>query len=319
MWMRRIAIVLGLFALASTAMGGALDRKMVADDAKWVLHLDVSMLLSSRMGKAILDRMDDAGADRDIDEFAAFAGFDPREDLDAVTLWGSTYRPDGGVGIFHGTFDRDKLVKLVSQNDDYARSRHRGTTIHSWKQDPEGKRDDGVRYGAIPDAGTVVIARNQAMVKVALDVLSGKADSLAAESALLPAARKGMFVHIAALDLPNLARVAEDAAWAKMVRTASMSLGQADGKVFARARMDAGESETAKRLRQTAQGMLSLAHLAIRSAQEDEPMAALIVPLLDRVEIGGEGLSVTAEIEIKAGTLVEILGKLAENRRRRRD
>ena len=296
---------------AAAAWAGDIDPALVSADAKWVAHLDVSGMLESGLGKALLEKLQDERIQARIAEFSQAFGFDPRTDLDSVSLWGTGYRPDDGVAVFKGVFDHDRLLALLDKNEGHETSQHGEFTVHRWTQRPEGPNDEGERYGTFYREGVVLVTRAKATLENALDQLAKAGGTLVGQDApaLLPKRAEGTFFFAAGSDLSGVAAVHPRAQWTRLVSSAHMVFGQTDGTVFLDIELTAGDEPNATRLRNVVSGMLAVAQLRIAAAEQDDKPAPFWAPLVNGAKVGGEGSTVRLGLSISQDELVPILQK----------
>ena len=309
-----IAASLCVLLLAGTVALAELPAwtKDVAADAKWVIRVDVKALTGSAIGKHLLEQMTTEQR-ANLAKFTETFGFDPTANLDSVVLYGAAYGPTAGVAVFHGQFDRDKLLKLLAANEGHEESKFGDRVIHRWTQKPEGPNDDGVRFGAFAAEGVIVIGRAKAPVEAALNVLDGKAESLAGakEAALsdLTPAPAGTFVQAAAKDF----RLPEDAppkaAFLRNMQAGHLLLGEAKDEAFAILAVTATAAETAQKMRQMLTGFVALGQLALAQAEQDGKPAPAWAPLVKGAVIGGEGEVVTARLSLAVKDLIALAEK----------
>src|SRR3974390_2266112 len=108
--LRRTLLIAGVCLGTATGWGSDLRRADLAADPAWVLHLDVDRLRTSAVGEHILSEMDKPEAQAKLAALQAVLNFDLRKQLHAVTVYGSSSKPEDGVLMLYGDFDADRLV-----------------------------------------------------------------------------------------------------------------------------------------------------------------------------------------------------------------
>ena len=263
---KRLAVTIGVVFLASSGLcAGSLQPEQVSAKAKWVVHLDVEALVGSGLGQYLVARgkQKHKDAEAKLKEFTASFGFDPLKDLQSVTLYGETFGPAAGVAIIRGRYDKDKLLKLLADNQDHKELKYGERVLHRWSQSPEGKDDDGMRIGAFYSDEVVVIARTEAVLKKAIDVLAGEQASLAKqESSLLPEAPEGTFLIAAADGFTAPEGVAPTAAVLKKLTGGTAVVGQNGDTVFPKVSRKCKNEEDATRIRKMVEGLLAFVQMS---------------------------------------------------------
>lgn len=300
--MKRMAMVSGLavaMVAAAAALGAPLNERDVAADARWVVHADLANLKATSLGAHLLQTLQEEPAERKLAAIQAVFRFDPRRDLDAVTMYGQDQNGDDGVALLRGAFDQNHVLTLLRANDNYEAAAHGAHTVHSWV---DQKASGAVRmYGAFYDARTVVVGRSGAKVAAALDVLDGGAPSLAGSGQVVagqePAVNGFFFVVV---DLAAMAGARPEAAILKGARAASMEFTETAGQVLASLTVNAQDAQTAAQIQSAAQGMLALAALN----QEQNPALA---QLAQSIGVVLQDTAVVATLRQPAAQVVEWL------------
>jgi hypothetical protein len=318
MRLRLTAITLSVLLTAAAAWAGPVEPGLVSADAKWVAHLDVKALLKSPVGELLLEKLREEPTRTELADFVSVFGFDPRHDLQAVTLWGTGYEPDEGVVALTGKFDKDKLLGLLAQNEHYKQFEHGDYVLHRWRQEPEGRKDDGIRFGTFFRKDVALVTRDKEMLAGALDQLAKEGGTLAGRDApaLLPELSEGTFLFAKGVDLAAAAKTKRkaDARWMKLLSSGLMELGQTGQTLFVVTRLNTINAENGARLRETLTGLRAMAQLHLAAAEEKDRPLPPWAPLLDAIRIGGEGEVATVRMEMEQSAAVE----MAEQMRRAR-
>lgn len=313
--MSRLAVLSVVAALAagSVALGAEFAPSDVSGDAQWVVHLDVERLLDSQMGDWLMDQVAAAGGNEKLDAFSLLFGFDPREDLGSVTLYGTTLRPDAGVAIVRGEVDHEPLLVLLELNDGHEVFEYGEHDIHRWTQDPEVPGDDGVRFGAFRGDDVTVLARTRGEVEAALDVLDGRATTLADASAsgLRTNWPGGTIMACAAAGLDTLTS-GRPALLADVVAGA-VAVGEVDGEVFMTAEMEGGSAEETDRMEDMLRGALALAQ-ALRDRALEQGVAPSWAPLAVGATVARTDGAVQIRLALPVSQVIDILNSLDHGR-----
>ena len=306
--------VCGVLLLSSVVSGGGLDTSKVSAKAKWVAHLDVDGLLSSPFGQHILKEVEARGHAKAIAAFAEKVGFDPTKDLRSFTVWGEIYEPSGGVAVMQGTSDKDKLLKLVSENKGHREAKYGGYALQRWTQKRENKRDDGVRWGTFWADDVVLIARDRKVLEIAIDTLNDKAATLAGQLGVVlgPKASEGAFLIVAAKGPLGPAKLAGKAAIVKKLAAGFLELGEVDGNVFLNISVTAVTETDGEQFRQMLQGILAFKKMSLTHREENKQPMPLWAPLVRAVTIGGEGATVSLSAKMATADVIATLKAVEE-------
>lgn len=328
--MKRTILIGAMLAMLTCPMvADEAEPAYISADAAWVVHFDVDAWGETKLEQAILDQHPEAIPK--LEEFRATFGFDLREDLHGVTLYGTGFEPGRGVAMFDADVDRDRILDLLRENAGYETSEYGDRTIHRWIEESKprhGEEDDGTRYGAFAAFDLVVVSRDLDDLKAALDVIDGEADSAAdAEEPVLPEAPDGAFLIARArdLELPEGARRPR-AALLKKCEELSVTLGEKDAQVYVNIAAEMETEKDARRVTKMIEGMQAFAEMAAEharaGAEDDDGEPAKTLPVwmssLMEAEMSGEGTKVVLEMSMPTEGLMEMAEKVREAHHGRR-
>jgi hypothetical protein len=294
---------MGLAAACVSVRAGGFQTSDVSASAKWVAFADCEAIKTTQIGTHILAKLQSEDAKNKLAAVQAMFNFDPRTDLSSVTLYGEKQGQSDAVAIVHGKFDTDRLVVLLKGNETYEAETFGARTIHSWIDDkaPQGGRS----YGALAATGTVVIGRNSACVKQALDVLDGRAPALDMASVLgkrLPGEKAPMFV--AGADLAGLAPLDPNAAVIQKAKAGNLVLSEQNGTLQGVAQLVAPEAQTAQQIQQVLSGMIAAGLLNAEQNPE-------IGRLAEATAVAVNGETVTLTLKFPVAAAIEMIDKHA--------
>jgi len=300
--MNKLSRIVAPAIFMSVALGSAVaagfDAKQVSADARWVAHLDAGTLKQTVLGRYIVGQMATPEANRKFEAFKAVFQFDPREDLESVTLYGTGKAKEEGVALFQGRFNTDQLVTLIKGNENYSSEVHGTRIIHSWIDE---KKPGTRSYGCVVRNDQVVVGDSETLVKHAVDVLEGRARTLS-DSCTLPgiadAARSTFF--IGAADMKKMPNVAPKAAVLKKNEAVSLSFGETNGRLNGLLRMVAKDEKTATAVHKIAEGLMSLATL-------DEDQDPGVVQFIESLQFNLSGKEVSVTLDYPAADAVKFL------------
>ncbi len=265
--------VLCLAAFASTSLlAGPVQDKQVSAAAKWVVHVDVDGFVASGLGQYLIQKGKDKDLAAKTAKFKDKYGFDPLVDLQSVTLYGEDFDPANGVAIIRAKVDQATLLKQLADKD-HKELKYGDRVVHQWTQPAAGRMPAGDRFGTFYSDSITVIARSQAVLQHAVDVLDGKADNLTkAKNSLLPKSPKGTFFVASAVDVALPKNAKPRRAVLQNISSGSAVAGEDDNGLFYKGQMTAKTAEDATRIQNVIEGFLSLAALlSERAAVSDVP------------------------------------------------
>ncbi len=242
--------VLSILAFAVPVFAGELIPSQVPPSAKWLLHADLDAMRDSATGKAVFARIEaDHGAK--LQAFKRMFSLHPLTDLRGITFYGDG-RPDRGVALIDGSFDRAHMEDVVKAADDYQAGEHAGATVHSWK-------DKGAKqHAAFASDGLLVFSRQLDLLRQALDTLqagaSADADPFFADAGGQPLVAAS--ARLSEIDLP-----ADAARLVRMARTLHLAANENDGRFSIRLGTETATPHDADRLRRMLDGVIAFAQV----------------------------------------------------------
>ena len=306
--MRKLtAMILVLGGLAGLASAEPFQMAGVATDAKWIVHADIDDLKQTQVGRHILDEMNRDASAAKLDALEAVFNFDPREDLRAVTLYGSDARPDRSVAIIRGTMDTERLVTLVRANDSYQVDDQGPRPIHSWidEQKPASPRVHGGFLGG----GILVMSESPAMVRSALDVLDGRSGGMTASHELASAiGRADTAFFMAAANLSDMPAAVPEAAILQKARAFHLAVDEVGTDMQIMLRMVTETPRDAELLENMLRGMIAFGQLN----EAGEPELAAIA---GKARVTRDERVIEIALSHPGDKIVEMIKKDAERKR----
>ena len=264
-----------MLAVVSAGLAGPLNRGDVADDSKWVVHLDVMKLRRTSVGRYLLSELKTEDAERKIAAFQVIFGFDPRAAIESITLYGKDNRRENSVVLIRGKIDSQRLITLLRADDSYVAHKYGQYTVHRWVD----KKKNEESFGGVHADGTMIISGGRAPVEKALDVLDKEAPGLSTSSGLggLASVQIGVF-GLAAANLTGMAGLHPSAASLKQADSITVTLGEKDGKVDADVIAVAKNGEIATHMEAVVKGVISAGILAEADKPELARLARATAP-----------------------------------------
>jgi hypothetical protein len=313
---RSLTGAIGMVLCCSAALAGPLKTEQVAGEAVWVAHLDAAALLKSGIGKFILqEAQKKEGFLEGMANIRQTLGFDPLADVRGVTLYGKKLGGNSGVVILDATTDQDKILALLKQNQTYQTITYGDYVLHQWTDPPKTKTDAPgqevvvkpaeTKFGTFYDEKTVLVASSLELLKGAVDVMNGKADSLAKTGAIptLPKPAEGVLLTIAAEKIEIPAKEGKPNPF-KSITDVSVQVGELQGAMFLHAQALAETAEKGLKLRQIVQGFIALGQVMMQE-QPDLPV------LGEKIQVGGAGNAVQIDAEVATDSLIKMIQFLA--------
>jgi hypothetical protein len=289
----------------SNALGAGLDPRDISADARWVAHLDADRFRETTLGRHIQAKMTTDRANEKIEAFKAIFQFDPRSDVQSLTMYGISKEKKDGVLLLHGRFNTDQLVTLVKANEHYSSSAHGTQTIHSWI---DKKRAGKRTYGCVARSNQIVIGDNEALVKQAVDVLLWDADNMAGSTALpgLADATESTF-FIGAADMKGMPDMGPRAAMLSQSEALSVSFAEVGGTLNCLFRMVATDAAAATSMHSIAQGLIGLT--ALNANQEPD-----LVKLAQALKLTIDGNQLLIKLDYPVADMIRIMQACKEKR-----
>jgi hypothetical protein len=273
-------------------------------DVNWLVHMDVDQLKSSVIGDFVMNRLTNDEADRKLAAFAAVFNFDPRQDISAVTLFGTGRAPEQGALVVAGNLDVSRLATLAAASAGYQKTEYSGADIHRWTDEKHGQST--TQYGSVLPDGRIVVSQGLDMVKRVIDAAAGRSTRFD------PATRFPSLVtnidapfFMAGADLSGIQDASPRAAMLKQADMGCLAITESAGQLAAVMTLSVTDPQVATQLSSVAQGMIGLAMLS----QSERPELARVAQSA-RVEVNGTLVSL--RINAPAQDVVGLLQAQAE-------
>jgi len=253
---------------ASLACAEPLDRRRIAADARWVVHVDFDVVRSATVARNVLDRwLAGESVQRGLRQIEEAVGTDLQEDLHGASLYGSRFAPQTGVVIVRAEVDRQRLVEFVRKLPDFKAGSHGGRELLTWTQD-QGEPNERPAILCVVDSGTILFGQNAADVKKALDVIDGRSPRLAGSRSLLDRdAPAGTVVQVGAVNLAE-AELPFKSPIVQQCELLAIAAGERDGMVFARGELTVKTDEVADQVKTIVDGFIAIAKLQYHDEAE---------------------------------------------------
>jgi hypothetical protein len=317
MLMNRLSSLLAvLVLLAPPAAADVLQKSRIPAGARWIAHLDVQAMRSSKLYALVREESGKDGADEVADglaEFRMFAGLDPTQDFESVTLYSVSFSEKGCVALLAGGAKIDGALEKMKTLENYRTTPVQGHVLHTW-----GDLGDtwyaSVHRVSGSEERVVVASQDPAQVVRGLSVLAHESESLAeaAQPAIRATPAAGSILFAAAGEsLDELGRIEPVSAVAKLTKAVVLDVGEDRGALSARVCLDTRTPEDAQRIHQVLQGAVALVGLAGGDGHDETH--AKLQSLVEGLRISVSDTRVDAVFRYDVRTLVEDLKSLDEN------
>jgi hypothetical protein len=291
-----VSVMLGLGRFAQAA---PLDLKYVSGGAKWLVHLDADAARAATISQHVNEKVIEGRAE--IKSFVAkvheLTGMDFRTDLYDVTMYGKQVGTGNPVVVARAKIDAVDLILRVTKAKDYKVIEYGLHDIHTWAINAARNTTRPTAIAVIK-SDTLVMATTPEDVQAALDVLDGKTGN-AAGGPLSGDVRRGTILSLRSAALGE-ARISGMLQTLKDAESISLSLGEADERVFIDAKAVMADADSADAMTTMLEGAKLLGQS--RFADDEKTLA-----VVDALKIGGEGKTVTVRLDAKADDIWQVI------------
>lgn len=276
----RYGIAAGICATAILAaplvQAGSLEKKNVAADTKWLLHLDVDALLKSKVGSYVHEEVLEPKMKQQRNLLEGMFGVSLKPDMvHSVTIYGTSFEKEPqlhAVAMVRTDIDISGIVKKVIEFQnlgDSASGSNSGDKIKSLQSKPfplywmKGEKGEDVYFGN-PSGNLWLLTLNREKLDNAVSVIQGKSLNIESGSDLknISSSNQSVLFLAMAKGFNESAPLPPQAQILKMAENASMTLGESGEFLQAQLSMSAQTTEAAAQMAQLAQGMIALVTLS---------------------------------------------------------
>ncbi|RMH26077.1 MAG: hypothetical protein D6693_07715 [Planctomycetota bacterium] len=308
------AVLFAGVALAPTASASPFDARLVAADAGWVIHVDVTAALESEIGHFMLDHMHEFGADMDdLKQIHDWLHFDPFEAIYGVTLYGFDEPGDDFVAIVIGSDDIAEGLAEAAEEDGSPVERVRGGFMIG----------DDVRVHVVEGrrANLYVFAEEEDLARDALKVLDGRTSNMAEADwgGIEAPDEPGVLAFVAFAgsltdlmdedDLEDLSHLGPAERFIAGASDFSAFIAESRGEFTLGVRFYAENEAEAEGFEQLLHGLVGMAHgiAAMNQDAEMDEEFAMFMDLLAGVRIDSEDRLVTVGLTYDVEDVLELI------------
>ncbi len=268
-------IVLSFTFFSTQAPAYELQKKYVASDAKWLIHLDFKALMKTKLWDSIYDNRK-IKIDHKNEKLLKELDFDVLKDLNAVSVYGVDKGDKNAVVLIRGNFDTAKIIKKLVSEEDPEISSFGKFKIYNWD------RDD---FGTFVGNNLLIITHSKVNMKYALDVITGKKESFEGStlSKRLKEVPGDALLFALAGDLSRM--IGKHGKMPMMIDKSKMALFLAmerNSDLRLSLKLHTESPEAAKNLMQVGNGLLALARMGKGKMDEQEKLLNSIDITVDR-------------------------------------
>lgn len=292
-----------IIGIGLEVFAGEFNPAQVPANSQWYLHFDADRFKKSQLGKFILEQ---AGKEAEkVDALSLLAQFDPRKDLQGITLFGSVVENKliGSV-LVNGNYKKTQLTALLEASVTVKKERENGAEILSWVNEVEETQDNNQSFGSFVDKNHILLSNDRKVLLHAIKVLSKKAPALKGNSLRGLAAEKGNhylsgLLHMKGITIPPEANFMEN------VITIGTTVGEYEKNLLVSMRMATTDEEACDQLQLIMQGFVALAHLSLISSKE--PGTKEITEILQKINITKKNKTVLMNLSYPMEKILELI------------
>ena len=293
---------------ATPSIAAPLKSEHIDASAKWMLHLDINALLKTDIAQHALEQNKQLSSQK-LEALKNLIGIDLKTGLHGATIFGNG-EPDNAVLIIHADAKSDNLVNFAKLNDAYQEVKFQDYTIHSLPDEKKpGKRNHICFYSP----NKVVVAPNAELVKLGINLLNGKRESIAVNGEMEQIGKfQATPVLLAYGDFTALQKAqGRKAETFKQAKRLGLSIGEVDGFIKGGLAVVTESAEVATKVESFLRGVIAMGQLN----RENNPQLATLADALNVKSSEKDVISV--ELKIPSATLIEV-GESMKNQKNQR-
>jgi len=292
---RRRFLRAGGVAAAALPFLTAFRRADVPSDPIWLLNLDGERLRASAVGRALSAQLDSEMLAGLWTAVESSLGFDPRQEIEGLTCYGTSSAPEEAVALVCGKFEPDRLIALARTLPDYQTIGDAWRLIHHWQNVPNNANQSvkDRTFAAIFERSIAIFGRKQAAVERALEVLEKKTPNLAASTMFPELGAPGdTSVLVAGARTVGIPMPPPYDGLARLAKSATLQVGDAGSQMTAKLILHAADAPTATQMLNLGQGLIALMKL-----DQSKPET---VRFAEALSVSQEGSTVSVAVTMPA-------------------
>ncbi len=290
-----LIMMLSITFFTSQVPAYELQKKYIASDAKWLIHLDVRALIKTKLWDSIYDEKKVKINHKNKDIMKEL-NFDVLNDLHSVSVYGIDKGERNAIVLINGNFDRNKIIRKLESEKNPETSKYGNFKIYHWDDDD---------FGVFVNNNLLVITQSRVYMEYALDVIKGKKvgfnkSSLSKRMKEIPG---NSVLFALAGDLSRLA--GKHRKLPMMIDKAKMALFLAmeqNNDMRLSLKLQTETPEAAKNLMQVGNGLLALARMSKKDMDGKEV-------IVNSIQISAEGNIVKVKMVIPSKFIIDNIDK----------
>jgi hypothetical protein len=275
-----------------------IQKSIIPAEAEWVIHLDLERFTATQLGKYLMKEEDALQLVKKNSQFKKRYQINLLKDIEGITVFGLGKSENKTAICLRGNFDRDYLLGLLAEEESHREIPYGKYTIHNW---------DSHEYGVFADEHLALLASNEEVIKLALDVIAGKKANVASSplNSYLNEIPSDAFFAAMAKDISALAEGASKVFIIKKTETALFTLAEEKENINILLNFTVKTLEDAKNMESVVRGLISLANMQLGESRKE-------IRIPEDVKIETKGQKVLIEISYPTKSLLDIaLGKVS--------
>ncbi|MCK5004866.1 MAG: hypothetical protein KAS21_07250 [Candidatus Aminicenantes bacterium] len=290
-----LLIVLSIAFFTSQVQAFELQKKYIASDTKWVIHLDFKAFIKTRLWDSIYDEKK-IKIDHKNKDLLNELNFNILKDLYSVSVYGVDKGDKNAVVLINGDFDRKKIIKRLESEEKPEISKYGNFKVYHWDDDD---------FGAFVNNNLLVITHSRVNMEYALDVIKGKKPNFKGSdlSKRMREIPGNSILFALAGDLSKL--VGKHNKSPIMINKAKMALFLAmeqNSDMRLSLKLQTESIEAAKNIMQIGNGLLALARMSKKDMRGKEK-------IINSIQISSKGNIVEAKMFIPSDFIIDNIDK----------
>ncbi len=290
--------------------------------SKFVLQIDLDAIKQTELGnllfaaakKKAMEEFHKGSGEKDLAQLTNMLGFDPFEDIHAVTLSSENYdSPEESLlAIVRLGQTSGNLEGLAVGLPEYEAIEYKEHQIHSASPD-QNIRVYGAIHGTKQQNRTVVLSPTQKIISSILDALDGQSSASDDSETIEISGNGSTLVRLDLLELP-LEQIGDgpQANMAKIIKSCALLVENGeDNELTINVSLTAENEKQAEQLRQMAQGFIAMISFA-QSMDDDDRQLELINELFLNVQAVREDKSVQIGVQLDAEKVLALVSEELE-------
>ena len=261
------SLVMGVLLLAFNATSGELQRKHIAADSQWLIHLDADALKKTLTGQFIVEKL----VLPQLKPQAAKLNLDANKlinQIHGITAYGGGFKGgDDTMAILLVDMEpalksviRGLLMQQLQASDDQNKSQVK--LLNDGKTEIFSIHDE--IYSILAQEGTVILGKNRHQIEKANALVQGTKTGLDGHDTFLdyPNAATGDFIMAAAENFNSQADMPPQAKFLQLAKGARLAAGESNQKVHLKINLKTESNQMANQVQAVVQGLIAFAMLS---------------------------------------------------------